>query len=139
MRTGIFAVVVLAASSLATGCDGPEKVSSAPEGITIFEDRNFRGKSLTLDRDQPDLSDIEGPCYQDEGGTGPTSSFSLVWNDCISSIRVSPGWTGTAYGDDDYEGSSLNVTEDVPDLRNVPGKCGEGMNDCISSIRVARQ
>jgi hypothetical protein len=43
------------------------------------------------------------------------------------------------YGDNDYKGSSLVVTGDIPDLRNVSGKCSDGMDDCISSIRVSRQ
>jgi hypothetical protein len=129
--------VLAAAALLLTAACGTPKLLSAPEGIAIFEDREYRGRSVTIDRDIRDLDEFQGPCYETEGSY-PTQSTSYTWNDCISSIRVPAGWSATVYGDDDYEGSSLTITADVPDLRRVPGRCGEGMNDCISSIRVSR-
>lgn len=129
---------VIAALVLLAGACGTPKLHSAPEGITVFEDRNYGGRSVVIDRDIPDLDEFQGPCTVSDGGY-PTESTRPTWNDCISSIRVPPGWTGTIFGDDDYRGSSLVVTEDVPDLRNVAGRCGDGMNDCVSSIRVSRE
>jgi hypothetical protein len=67
---------------------------------------------------------------------GSTSTF-YDWNDCISSIRLAPGWGATVYRDTDYEGDSLAVTGDLPNLQLVAGRCNhDGMNDCISSIRL---
>jgi hypothetical protein len=130
--------VLFAAALLALRCGGPAKLSSAPEGITVFEDRNYGGRSLTLDQDQRDLNDIAGPCVKSDQ-TGASTTYRDTWDDCISSVRVSAAWTGTAYGDEEYKGSSLPLTEDIPDLKKAPGKCGDGMDDCISSIRVSRR
>jgi len=48
-----------------------------PEGwrATVYEHPNYRGESLTVTSDIPDLDDVRGPCGND-------------WDDCISSIRV---------------------------------------------------
>jgi len=43
----------------------------------VYEDDNYRGQSLTITSDIPDLDDVRGP-----GGND--------WDDCITSIRVSP-------------------------------------------------
>jgi hypothetical protein len=82
-----------------------------------------------------DLKDFKGPCFTpgDSPGTGESN-----WNDCVSSVRTAPGWKATLFGDDDYRGSQLEVTADVPDLKFVPGRCGSGMDDCVTSIRVSR-
>ena len=59
------------------------------------------------------------------------------WNDCISSIRVAPGWRATVYRGTGFDGESMEVAQDVPNLVVVPGTCSRGgLNDCISSIRV---
>ena len=129
--------VVAAALLLLPACESPTFVQDAPEGVTIYDGTAFSGVSLTLDRDFPDLEDIHGPCAT--GGSDQGDSGTLTWNDCIRSIRVSPGWVATLYGDDDYRGGSLRITEDIPDLRRVTGTCGEGLDRCISSIRVSRR
>jgi hypothetical protein len=67
-------LLLLAIALLLSGCaGGPRKISSAEEGLTVFEDRNYGGRSLTLDRDQPDLEDIQGPCAKTES-SGPNMS-----------------------------------------------------------------
>lgn len=43
---------------------------------TLYRDRDFKGPSVTIKADTPDLTRVPGPC---------SGSF----NDCISSIRVS--------------------------------------------------
>jgi hypothetical protein len=59
------------------------------------------------------------------------------WNDCISSVRVAPGWRATIYKDTGYRDDSLDVTADVPTLQVVAGDCSKGgLNDGVSSVRV---
>ena len=122
---------------MASACDKslPGGPSELTEGIVIYEDNNYRGKSALITHDLADLKDFKGPCFTpgDSPGTGESN-----WNDCVSSVRVAPGWKATLFGDDDYRGSQLEVTADVPDLKFVPGRCGSGMDDCVTSIRVSR-
>jgi hypothetical protein len=48
--------------------------------VTIYERPNYEGEGYTLRGSILDLATLPGPC---SGGN---------WNNCISSIRVSPGW-----------------------------------------------
>lgn len=92
----------------------------------------FRGTSQQVGIDVPDLGKVEGPCQIDENGGGGS------WNDCISSIRVLPGWQARIYGDKNFRGAVLDVTADVPDLEVIRGDCSGNYNDCVSSIRVIK-
>jgi hypothetical protein len=103
------------------------------EGIVIYIHRDYAGSSQAINVDVRDLDRVEGPCS--EGAEGEVPS----WHECVSSIRVLPGWMATIYEDEDFEGESLTITADVPNLRDVPGPCDESFNDCIRSIRVTRQ
>jgi hypothetical protein len=87
-------------------------------------------------QDIDDLKDFKGPCIKYEGGNGtvPLSSTDS-WDDCISSVRVAPGWRATLYGDNNFKGMRLEVEGDLMNLRFVPG--GD-FNDGVSSIRVVR-
>jgi hypothetical protein len=140
------AVVVWLA--LLTGCQ--KSLPSAPStgltaGIVVFEHANFLGASAHVTDDIADLSDFKGPCLEVEvvgGGSGsPVSSSSKnVWNDCISSVQVAPGWTATLYRDRNYRDDALGVTEDMSNLQLADHNCPKGgLNDCVSSIRVRRQ
>ena len=93
----------------------------------------FRGTSQIVPADVAKLRDVLGPC-----GTGEDES-SRTWNDCISSVRVFPGWAATLYGDSEFKGAALEVIEDVPDLGALRGSCDGSYDDCISSIRVYRK
>jgi hypothetical protein len=77
------------------------------------------------------LGKVEGPCGAAEGGLG-------TWNDCISSVRVLPGWSARIYEDKNYRGAVLDVNADILDLSGVHGSCSDSFNDCISSIKVFR-
>jgi hypothetical protein len=50
--------------------------------------------------------------------------------------------TARLYAEDDhYEGESLVITSDAPNLKRLPGPCGDDgddWDDCVSSIRVSR-
>lgn len=127
------AMVVLATAGCGTA---PTKLPQADSGLTIYVDRNYQHGYLTLDQDQPNLEKIEGPCSKTSDNYGSTPPYT--WDDCVSSVQLSPGWTATLYVDKNYQGGSLTVTEDIPNLKNVQGKCGDDMDDCVSSIRVRR-
>jgi hypothetical protein len=120
------------------GCDEkelPMAPSTFSAGIIVYEHANFLGNSAHLTADVPDLRDFRGPCVHESEG-----SVDRDWNDCISSIRVAPGWRATLYRDADYHDDSLDVSEDVPNLQLVrQHDCPkDGLNDCVSSVRVRR-
>ena len=102
------------------------------EGVILYMHANFAGPSQALNVDVRDLTRVEGPCSG--GGEGETPT----WTECVSSIRVLPGWSATLFEDEDYEGESLTITADTPNLRDIPGPCDDSFNDCVRSIRVRR-
>ena len=110
--------------------------SDFSEGIIVYEHANYLGNSAHLTADTPDLRKFRGPCFHegDDGG-------DRDWNDCISSVRAAPGWGATFYRDPDYHDDSLDITDDVPNLQLIrQHDCpNDGLNDCVSSVRVRRQ
>lgn len=127
----------LAAALLACGPDDlPLPPTTLETGIVIYEHANFIGASAHITTDVPDLREFDGPCRH-ESTAGP--GLTLNWNDCLSSVRVAPGWTATLYRDDNYRDDELTATEDVPNLQLVSHDCPrDGLNDCVTSIRVRR-
>ena len=111
----------------------PMAPSELTAGIVVYEHDDYSGKSAHVVANITNLKDVSGPCldYSSSGPPPGTSTYS--WDDCISSVRVAPGWRVTFYGDDDYEGMRLEVAGDLLNLRFVPG--GD-FNDGVSSIRV---
>ena len=132
-------VCLIGLAVLAPGCELPElpmSPSSLTDGVILFEHANFLGNSAHVTGDIADLRDFIGPCIHDDGEGG----VSRDWNDCISSVRVAPGWQVTIYKDTGYRDDSLSVTADAPNLALVLGDCDhDGLNDCVSSVRVRRQ
>ena len=120
------------------GCETPElpfAPSSLDTGIVLFEHAGFQGNSAHITGDIPDLREFKGPCAHDDGN----GSVSRDWNDCVSSVRVAPGWRATIYRDDGFRDDALDITADVPNLQLVAGDCPhDGLNDCVSSVRVRR-
>ena len=109
------------------------------EGIIVYEHIDFQGRSGAVTGDIDDLSDFKGPCVESDG-VGGTPGSQETWNDCISSIRVAPGWGATLYRGKNYGDDSLEITADVPDLTMNLHDCPRhGLNDCVSSIRVRRR
>ena len=129
--------VVLLVAMLLPSC-GAKSLPTGPsdQGVTIYPDANYIGKSARLTESIADLSDFKGECaHEDSNQYSPTLIYN--WEDCISSIRIAPGWRATLYRNRDYRGDSLEVTGDVPNLQLVPGGCDhDGLNDCISSIKL---
>lgn len=115
----------------------PSAPSDVTSGVTIYANANFLGGSALLTQDVSSLASYSGWCKHETGGL--YSSTSYDWNDCVSSLKVAPGWRATVYRDDDFKGDSHEVTRDVPNLYLVPGPCHDNTwNDCISSIRVRK-
>ena len=126
--------VVLALTVVACSDSDFEILGPTPldEGIIIYIHADFAGPSQAMNLDVRDLTRVEGPCS--EGGEGETPS----WRECVSSVRVLPGWSATLFEDEDFQGRSLTITADTPNLRDVAGPCDDSFNDCVRSIRVNR-
>ena len=116
----------------------PMAPSDLQSGLIIYEHANYQGASAHLTESVANLDDFKGPCieYESSGGTTTTRE---TWDDCISSVRLAPGWRATLYRDDGYDGDTLDVTGDIANLQLSPGDCDhDGFNDCTTSIRVFR-
>lgn len=127
--------IVVSVALILAGCGGLATLGPTPpgEGIVMYLHASFAGPSQALNVDVEDLEKVEGPCSRGEEGEQPT------WSDCISSVRVLPGWSATLYRDRAFKGRSVTLSGDAPDLRAFPGPCDDdSFNDCVSSIRVSR-
>jgi hypothetical protein len=139
-RRRAIATIVMAGVAIAwcNGCDDnklPTEPTELTAGVVIYEHSNFMGRSAYLAGDIKDLRDFDGPCVHSDG-----EDSINVWDDCVSSIRVAPGWRAVLYQDDDFHGQQLTVTTDVENLTFSPGRCDKGgFNDCTTSVRVSRQ
>jgi hypothetical protein len=139
MRTVSGLAVAISVAAFAYGCTAKE-LPMAPSdpftGIIVYEHANFLGNSAHMTSDIPDLRDFRGPCVH-ESDDGADRN----WNDCISSVRVAPGWRATLYRGPNYRDDALDITEDVPNLQLVrQHDCPkDGLNDCVSSVRVRKQ
>ncbi|MGH9321512.1 MAG: hypothetical protein ACRD21_06560 [Vicinamibacteria bacterium] len=129
-------MLVLALGALTIHCDDDR--TGATEGLTFFEHPDFEGNSITLAGGFSDFDDLRGPCNRTTNPvTGATGDGD--WDNCISSVMVSPGWEGTASEHDDYQGETLAITQNITDLDDVRGPCGDDWDDCISSLQVSRR
>ena len=148
MMVGMRDVVILGrfvfvlALILLPGCQKtlPTAPSELSTGITVFEHANYLGRSAHITTDIQNLSDFKGPCEHSDTDSNGNSSSSFDWNDCISSVRVAPGWRVTLYEDTRYRDDEVTSTEDMSNLQLVNAGCSKGgLNDCVSSVRVGRQ
>lgn len=130
LRLSLFSLLLFPACENRLEILGPTPGS---EGIVIFVHADFAGTSQTINSDVRDLGRVEGPCSTGAEGEQPT------WHDCVSSVRVQPGWTVTLYRDKEFKGRSVSLTSDTANLRDLPGPCSGTFNDCVSSLRVSRQ
>jgi hypothetical protein len=128
------------------GCGAAPTLPDAPpeltSGISVYEHAGYAGLSAHITENVTDLGEVHGGCKEETttgGIDGTVDSTIHVWDDCISSIRVSPGWRAVLYRDDDFDGDELQITEDTPDLKLSQGDCDKGgFNDCVTSIRLIR-
>jgi hypothetical protein len=135
-RSRVSGLVVVVALVLGHGCS-PEELPMAPTtsftaGIILYEHANFLGNSAHLTADIADLRDFRGPCFEGEDAS------SRNWNDCVSSVRVAPGWRAFLYRGPNFDNDALEIMEDVANLQLVrQHDCDQGgLNDCVSSVRV---
>jgi hypothetical protein len=132
-------VALIALGALTHGCSFPE-LPMAPTplvtGVILYEHANFLGNSAHLTADVADLRDFRGPCLHSS-----EDASSRDWNDCVSSVRVAPGWRASLYRGTNYRDDSLELTEDMSNLQLVrEHDCPErGLNDCVSSVRVRQR
>ena len=118
----------------------PMAPSDLQSGIVIYEHANYLGDSAHVTESVDDLADVKGPCIETDTSADGSTSTTESWNDCVSSVRVAPGWTATLYRNTSYDGDKLDVTADIPNLQLSPGDCDhDGFNDCTTSIRVFRR
>lgn len=142
-RLSAFGLVGALCAVGAAGCQKslPSGPSDPETGIVIYEDANYQGRSAHIIDDVRDLRDVRGPCesYESDGNNG--GRYVYDWNDCVSSVRVSPGWRATLYRGADYRDDALEITADAPNLQLIAQHdCPhDGLNDCVTSIRVRRQ
>jgi hypothetical protein len=135
MHYRITALAAACALSSSCGAEMPTIPTAAfGEGVTLYPDSLYRGERVTLGGDVADLRKVRGPCGGDSDSGSPSN-----YDDCVSSLRIPPGWTAVVFRDRDFEGASATYTADVHDLDVVPGPCRPGFNDCISSLRITRQ
>lgn len=136
MRPALRAALLTATAFLVPACTEPlEILGPAPvdQGIIIYIHSEFRGTSQVLAADVSNLGRVEGPCAK-----GDEESVTLTWDDCVSSIKVMPGWGVTLYRDRDFRGESRQLTGDARSLAAISGSCDGSFNDCVSSLRVHR-
>lgn len=141
--TRAWLVATLALGTGGAGCE-MDRLPTAPSdlstGIVVYEHANYLGQSAHITDDIRDLRDVKGPCeHYDSDSTG--GRYYYDWNDCISSVKVAPGWRATLYRDDNYHDDELTITADQPNLQLVTQHdCPhDGLNDCVTSIRVRPQ
>ena len=120
----------------AAGCGAdirPLGPTPAGEGIVIYMHADFSGPSQAIHLDVADLSKVEGSCSSGAEGEVPT------WADCVSSVKVNPGWRAVLYHKANYQGDNVKLMSDAPNLRDLRGPCHDTFNDCAVSIRVIRE
>jgi Peptidase inhibitor family I36 len=122
------------------GCETaslPSAPSDLSSGVSIYEHANFLGDSALLGTSSTNLSEFKGPCEHTSTDGNGTTTYTYDWNDCVSSVRVAPGWRAILYRDTNYRGQALEVAADAPNLQLVAGTCShDGLNDCVTSIKV---
>ena len=117
MRRLSHPIALGALALLLPACESNEPLGPTPvdQGIVIFMHSGFRGSSQQIGADVTDLDRVEGPCGDTE------DESSRTWNDCISSVRVLPGWRATLYGDRNFHGGTIQITP-KPEAPKKPKK-----------------
>src|SRR4029078_12169843 len=140
-RLGARRLLAIIGLSLLAACQKslPTAPSDLVSGIVVYENANYLGASAHITSDVDDLTHIKGPCLSVTNcGADGACNITNSWDDCISSVRVAPGWGALLWEDDDYTGDRLTVTENMPNLDATNRCSSRGFNDCVTSIRIFR-
>ena len=126
---GLVASAVLLSLSCGPTHTGPT------DGVVLYEHPDYKGDSIGFVFNASDLEHYEGPCG------GSTDSFSGVytegdWDNCASSIMITPGWEVIIYEKSNYRGERLIINESVRDLDDTRDLRGKDWDDRISSMSV---
>ena len=89
------------------------RCNEAP-AVTLYTDRDYKGKAVTLSKGQYNLSQM--------------GLYNLTDND-MSSLKVTPGFKVTIYEDDNFNGKSKSYTASESFV-------GDEWNDKMSSLKV---
>ncbi|MEB9625864.1 beta/gamma crystallin-related protein [Bacillus cereus] len=81
------------------------------EGIYLYADANYLGKSIKLQNNVTNLKDIG-------------------MNDMVSSMRIIGSYEVILYEHANYSGKSVTVRNDISEFRNI------NMHDNVSSIKI---
>ena len=137
VRQQLTFTAIVSALLLSDGCNDklPMAPSELTSGIAIYQHANFLGPSAHVTTDIADLAKVRGPCQPADDDAADS------WDDCVSSIRVAPGWRATLYEDPGFKGWAADVGEEnVANYQLVRGPCShDTFNDCASSVRVVRR
>ena len=143
LRSARVRVIVATAMLLVGGSCGdyarlPNAPSELTTGLVIYQHANFLGESAHVTNDIPNLEQVHGPCIREDTDANGNTSSSDSWDDCVSSVRVAPGWRATLYQHPNYKGWAADVgDENVANYQLVRGPCSKDtFNDCASSIRL---
>jgi hypothetical protein len=131
-RLRLYCLIVVLAALSGCGMTLPGAPSDLTTGVVIYEHANYLGQSAHITKDIRDLKDVDrGPCKTEDGSN---------WNDCISSVRIAPETRATLYRDPNFRGESFEISVDIPNLQLEKGSCPhDGLNDCITSIRIGNR
>jgi hypothetical protein len=83
------------------------------EGVCFYSDSNYLGDRFCVNID--------------------IGWLGMLWNDRISSVKVTPGYEFTLFNDANFTGNALSCGCDVPNLPQY------NFNDIASSVRVIRK
>jgi len=90
------------------------------DGVCVYDRPNYQGRSQCWSA---------GEQLNDLGRTGN-------WSDRISSIRVFGGTRVMAYRDIGFNGASMTIDRDIPDLAQMSGYGARNWDRQISSLRI---
>ena len=117
------------------------KTGFAPERVGNDGINSFSGGDLGAISAIYSGSTVAGVCFYSDADykgerfctTGDSAWFGALWNDRISSIKVSSGYEWTLFNDSNFGGGALSCGCDVPNLGTYT------FNDMTSSFRVKKK
>lgn len=104
-------------TAVAESTKAAETEAAAEELVTLYRDRNYKGKSITLGE-----------------GEYRMNQLGQLGNDKLSSLRVPAGYKVTLYQHDKFRGKTMECTEDISFLGD-----SYHFNDLTSSIIITRE